>query len=210
MKKGETEAIKQSGNPTGWAHEFIRDSEGNLINFVLHRPDNKFFHQTMVKGTVPLKDGSTFEFWQPMCFEHSGEKPDRVGDIVIVLRKHPTTGRFMVKCEDDVVYVTEEETKIIKRGTRSSVDNIEQAVQRRVTLTGDLYLNSRRIGGLPVKSHVVYATWSPHEAEAMIDIYEFVQSPDGPGLSALMKSFQSLDSELARDILEQVITPPVA
>jgi hypothetical protein len=164
----------------------------------------------MVEASVTGKDGVVIPFWQPMLMEHPNAKQDRIGDVVIVLRKHPTTGRFMVLCEDDVVYVTETETKMARRATRSSVDNPEQAIERRVIYAGDLYLNSRRTGGLPVKAHVIYATWSAHEAESMDDIYDFVKTPDGPGLATLMKSLQALDPTLAREIFEQVITPLAA
>lgn len=206
----ESMKIVQSGKSTGWEIEIAEDGDGNASNFNLFRPDGKFFHQTMVKSSVRLKDGTVTEFWQPMCMEHPGEKLDRVGDIVIVLRLHPITGRFMVKCEEEVVFVTEDETSTCIRATRSSVDNVEQSIRKRVTPTGNLYLNSRRAGGQPVKSHVGISNWTPQEANSMVDIYEYVQSPDGPGLAALMKSFQVLPIELAREVLGQVITPPTA
>lgn len=192
---------------TGWAIQADGIEDGTISNFVLMRPDGKFFHLTMVKASVTMKDGSTAQFWQPMLLEHSADKIDRVGDVVVVIRRHPQTKRFMVQVEDDIVYLSEEETFLTKRVKRSSADNVEQAIQSRVTFAGDIYLNSRRIGGLPVKTHGIIAPWSPQLAAEMMDIYEFVQGPDAPGVAALMKYLQTLgrdDPAMARAIFEQV------
>lgn len=172
-------------------------------NYRLERESGKHFHSTLVQGFVPV---SNVEFWQPMSIEHDTGH-DKVGDVVIVFRKDPHSKRWMVQVETEDVYITETETFKAWRANRSSVDNIEQSVRRTVNHSGWMYTNTRRQGGKQVKTHFVIAGWSPQLAEQMMDVYDFAETLDGPGLASWAKAIHVMPDNPAKEIFRHWRTP---
>lgn len=195
-------------NGTDWVLEVAGVQGKAAENFVLKRKNGKNFHVTMVEDSIFDKEKGLIKFRQPMLFEHSQGK-DRAGDILITLRQGPS-GRYFVHAEEDNVFVDEANPSIIEkifRAMRSSIDNPNKAVKRTVRTTGEGYLNTRRIGGKTVKTHYFLAAWSPQFAGEMMDIYDYVQSLDIPGLAALMKALQDMPDQLAKLLFEQIRMP---
>jgi hypothetical protein len=172
----------------------------SVENFILRRKNNKTFHATMVKAQV-----GDFKFRQPMIIEHGNEQ--KVGDVVIILRKNPQNHRWMIQFDEEDVYVSEEEIEKIIRAQRSSLDNIKQSVNRKVVKTGDGYSNPRRIGGKRIFQHYVSVGWGPQVDNEMIDIFDYVDSPDSLGQATLLKSLKHMPHEMAREILSQIRKP---
>lgn len=185
----------------------LGSEDQSITNFRLARANGKHFHVTMVEDTAILADGSTLRFRAPLIFEHDQGK-DKVGDVVIIFRQHPHTGRFMVQVEEENVFEDETTVKKIWRAERSSVDNIAQAVKKTVVHTGWTYSNPRRIGGKPIKDHYVIANWAPQLAEKMMDVFDFVQNLDAQGLASFLKALQNMPDHPARMIFNQMRTPP--
>lgn len=184
--------------------------EGEEVeNFVIKRANGQHFHLTMVNDSITLPDGKDLLFRQPMIFEHDNGRP-KVGDIVVQLRKHPTTHRFCVETDSENAISDDGETvnKAI-RLVRSSLDNIRQTVKKQVETVGTIFTNLRRIGGKPIECHMTIDGWSPQKRDSMMDVQEFVQtSPDALGLATLMKTLASpaLSDNDARMLLEQIRT----
>lgn len=181
--------------------EDLQDEE-TVGNIVVKREDGRYFHATMIEDDVELPDGKNLHFAQLMIFEYG------TGNVVLVLRKHPHTGRYMVQVEDENVFETEHTIKKIWRVKRSSPDNIAQAVKKTVNQSGWIYTNPRRIGSSPLKTHYVLAGWSPQLANEMVDIYDFVQSNDSIGLATLMKALPHMPERDAFEIFNQMRSAP--
>lgn len=179
-----------------------------ILNVVIRRAGNQHFHATMVTDNFTKPDGVVATFRQLLIFEHD-QGHDKVGDVVIQFRQNPATGRFMVQVEEENVFETETTIKKIWRATRSSVDNIAQAVKKTVAHTGWIYSNPRRIGGKPIKTHYVIANWSPQLAEKMKDVYDYVQTFDSMGLATFVKALQSMPDRPARAIFNQMRSPAI-
>jgi hypothetical protein len=177
--------------------------EVDAENYLLARESGKHFHSTLVKGTDPA---SAAEFWQPMTIEHDADR-EKVGDIVIIFRKHPTTKRWMVLVEPDIAYVTEIQTVTTWRVPRSSVDNVTQSVKKPVSHSGWEYTNTRRLGGKQVKTHYVIAEWSAQQANKMMDVYDFAETLDGPGLASWAKAIHNMPNRPAIEIFRHWRTP---
>lgn len=186
----------------------LHDVEGDRVGDVtIQRAGGQNFHASMVTDTVTRPDGSeSLPFRQLMFFEHDNGQ-DKVGDVVIQIRKHPRTGRYMIQVEQENAFENTKSKTKAWRATRSSLDNIVQAVKRSVTHVGWLYTNPRRIGGKPIKSHYVLVGWSPQLANSMMDVYDYVQTPDAMGLATLLKAFQVMGDDLAMEILAQILHP---
>ncbi len=188
-----------------WLLELINPIEkkkGEIVveNFILQRMNGKTFHSTMVEAQI-----GDAKFRQPMIFEHGND--EKVGDVVIILRKNPKNHRWMVQCDQEDAYITEEKIQKVTRAQRSSLDNIQQAITRKVIKVGDGYANLRRIGGKRIFQHCVPINWEPQIADQMIDIFDFVQCPDSLGQAVLLKALQHLPHEMAYEILGQIRTP---
>lgn len=177
-------------------------------NYLLGRENGKHFHNTLVNDSVTLPDGKVLEFRAPMTIEHD-QGQDKVGDVVIVFRQHPHTGRFMVQVEQENAFVDETTIEKIWRAERSSVDNIAQAVKKTVVHGGWMYSNARRQGGKRIKTHYVIANWAPQLAEKMMDVYDYTESLDSPGLSSFTKALKHMPDRPARAIFNQMRTPPL-
>jgi hypothetical protein len=175
-------------------------------NFVLSRQGGQNFHITLVEGQAKKPDGSVSTFRQPMIIEHD-QGTEKVGDVVIVFREHPKTGRWMIQTDKEDVYENETTTKKIWRANRSSVDNVIQAVRKTVAHTGWIYANARRIGGKPIKTHYVIANWAPQLSEEMMDVYDYVQSLDSMGLASFLKALQIMPDRPARAIFNDMRNP---
>ncbi len=187
----------------------LQNLEGQTAeNVVVQRAKGQNFHATMVNDSVVLPDNKVVSFRQLLFFEHD-QGHDKAGDVVIQFRQDPHTKRYKVQVEQENVFETETIVKKIWRAIRSSVDNIAQAVKKTVVHSGWIYTNPRRIGGKPVKTHYVIAGWSPQLAENMMDVYDYVQSFDGPGLATFVKALQHLPDRPARAIFNQMRTPPL-
>lgn len=172
-------------------------------NFELARENGKHFHTTLVEGHAP---GTGSEFWQPMSFEHDVDR-EKVGDVVIIFRKHPVTKRWMVESETDSAYVTATEILSTWRVPRSSNDNVAQAVKKTVNHSGWMYTNTRRQGGKQVKTHFVIANWAPQLTDQMMDVYDFAESLDGPGLASWAKAVHVMPDKPAHEIFRHWRTP---
>lgn len=193
-----------------WQIELVNPrKEGDDVvadNFILKRANGAHFHQTLVEGTALGKDMKPFSFYQPIIFEHgTGQK---VGDVVLVFRKAPT-GRWMLQVEQEDVY--ESESKIVKiyRSARSSLDNVIQAVKKSVSPVGMGYANPRRIGGMMYAQHYVESGWSPQLADRMMDVFDYIQTPDSIGQAVFLKALQHMPDRMAREIFNQIRKPAV-
>ena len=175
-------------------------------NFVLARANGAHFHSSLVEGHAKGKEGQDIEFWGPISIEHgNGQK---VGDVVLVFRKSPT-GRWILQVEQEDAY--ESETKIVKvfRTVRSSLDNVIQAVKKSVVQVGMGYANPRRLGGNMIAQHYVESGWSPQLAERMMDVFDYIQTPDSLGQAVFLKALQHMPDRMAREIFNQIRKPPV-
>lgn len=177
--------------------------ESPLPNFRLARAGGQHFHIVMVEDEFVGPDGSTGTFRQPLIIEHDQGK-DKIGDVVIQLRKHPVTGRWMIQVEQETVFEDETTRSKTWRTARSSVDNPEQSVKKTVEHSGWLYSNPRRIGGKPIKTHFITAGWSPQLADSMMDVSEYVDCMDSMGLATFLKALKRLSSEEALEIFMQI------
>lgn len=185
----------------------LQGVDGDTIeNLIIHRLGNQNFHGTMAEDSVMI-NGEEKRFRCFMLFEHDQGK-DKVGDVVIQLRRDPVTGRYKVQVEKENALVDETTTNKIWRAMRSSVDNIVQAVKKTVIHTGWIYTNARRQGGKMVKTHYVDANWAPQLADQMMDVFDYVQTHDSPGHSAFLKALQVMPDRLAKIIFNQMRTPP--
>jgi len=180
----------------------IEKENGEIVveNFVLHRKNDKTFHATMVEAKI-----GDIKFRQPIIIEHGNN--NKVGDIVIIFRKNPHNHRWMVQCDQEDVYVTEEKIEKIVRAQRSSLDNVKQAVNRKVIMVGEGYSNPRRIGGEKIFQHYVTVGWGPQIADQMIDVFDYVDSLDFQGQSVFLKTLKHMPHEMAYEILDQIRKP---
>jgi hypothetical protein len=176
-------------------------------NVVVQRAKGQNFHATMIHDSV-IVGGEVRNFRQLLLIEHD-QGNDKVGDVVVQFRLNPKTNRYNVQVEEENVFETETNIKKIWRAIRSSVDNIAQAVKKTVAHSGWIYANARRIGGKPIKTHYVIVGWSPQLADQMMDVYDYVQSLDSPGLAAFLKALQIMPAQPARAIFNQMRTPAV-
>lgn len=180
---------------------------GELIaeNFVLARVSGKHFHSTLVEGEALNAQGQAFRFWKPMSFEHDLGR-NKVGDVVLIFRKAPY-GRWLVEIEQEDAYLNETTIQKVYRATRSSLDNVIQAVKRTVVEAGRGYANPARLGGNMIAQHYVHAPWSPQKADSMMDVFNYVQSPDSLGQAVMLKALQHMPREMADEIYSQIRAP---
>ena len=184
----------------------LQGIEGDTVeNIVVDRASEKNFHATMVEDEVVV-DGKTVKFRQLMLIEHSHGK-EKVGDVVVQFRMNPKTKRYNVQVEKENIFGEDQTTEKIWRADRSSVDNVMQAVKKTVAHSGWIYSNARRIGGKPIKTHYVLAGWSPQLANLGMDVFDYVQSLDSPGLAAFLKALQHMPERPAHNIFKQMRSP---
>jgi hypothetical protein len=175
-------------------------------NFVLARANGLHFHSTLVEGHAKSKEQQDIEFWGPVSIEHgNGQK---VGDVVLVFRRGPL-GRWMVQVEEEDAYETETLIKKVIRAARSSLDNVIQAVKKTVVQVGMGYANPRRLGGNMIAQHYVESGWSPQLADKMMDVFDYIQTPDSLGQAVFLKALQHMPDKMAREIFNQIRKPQV-
>ncbi|MDD3284940.1 MAG: hypothetical protein PHZ07_05090 [Patescibacteria group bacterium] len=194
-------------SPWGVDLTIVDEIDGTIENIDLNNPEGKFFHATFVEAEA---GGRKFRQW--MLFENGIPGKDKCGEINITFRKNLQNGRYCVEVEDDVVYLSPTETRLIARAKRSSVDSPDTAVKRPAISVGFIYLNTRRIGGPPVEVFFNEKNWSPQlfEQGKLIDVFEYVQqSYDGPGKTAFMMSLQRMDDDMYQQISMQIRKPPL-
>lgn len=183
------------------------DKENGIIsNLNVNNPGGKIGFGTFVDGKTP--DGTTFRQW--MWFENGIPAKNKCGEINLTLRQNPLTNRYCIEVEEDIVYLSPTETKIISRTKRSSVDSPDPAVKRPAVSVGYVYLNTRRIGGPPVEVFYNEKNWSSQlfKEGKLIDVFEYVQqSYDGPGKTAFMMALQHMDFEMYEQIAIQIRKP---
>ncbi len=176
-------------------------------NYLIKRADDKFFFSTLQKCIT----GDTI-FYQPLFFEqNSPDNPDKIGDVIILLRKNPHTHRWMIQIDQEDLFETEFITRRVWRTLRSFLDNIIQSVGNRVVNhIGWIYSNPRRIGGKPIAVHYVTAGWAPQEEviNKMMDVFQYVQTTDAIGLAVFLKSLTHMSDKTAKEILGQLRNPP--
>lgn len=184
------------------------ENEGELVadNFVLARENGKHFHSTLVEGEAPDGKGGTFRFWKPMSFEHDSGR-NKVGDVVLIFRKSSEHGRWMVEVEQEDAYIDETTIQKIWRTIRSSLDNVIQAIKRTVVEVGRGYANPARLGGNMIAQHYVHAPWSPQKADSMMDVFNYLQTPDSLGQAVFLKALQHMPKEMADEIYSQMRMP---
>lgn len=187
-----------------WMLQVFPSTEaGKISNFLVYQKDGKFFEITMVEVKVGEKS-----FFKPMIIEKGDISKGKIGDVVIILRQNPKSKRWMVQTEFEEMFVSKTESKKIPRAKRSSIDNPEQAVDRKVSFVGFGNSNPARIGApAPIALHFVILGWSPQLSEQMTDIYYFIQSSeDLMGQATLLKALQNMPKKIAREIFEQIVT----
>ncbi|HWS48521.1 MAG TPA: hypothetical protein VN174_00540 [Candidatus Methanoperedens sp.] len=189
----------------------VREEEGGIFadNFLLARKNGQHFFAKLVKVLGIKADGSEFPYWLPRIFDiGNGYK---CGDVVIQFRKHPQSKRWMVDVESEYGSKSPDLLEKVIRISRSSLDNIKQAVKKTVKETGQDWLNSQRIGGDKVSMHCVDAGWSPQlfAQGKVMDVFDFVaNSHDGPGKIALVEALQHLPTPIAKQVAMCIIVPP--
>ncbi len=71
------------------------------------------------------------------------------------------------------------------------------------------YSNSRRLGGNMIAQHYVESGWSPQLADRMLDVFDYVDSPDCPGQSTFLKALKHMPNTMAQEIFNQIRYPAV-
>jgi hypothetical protein len=176
-------------------------------NFVLARANGKHFHQTLVTDDAMNASGELFTFSQPMIFKHDLEK-GKVGDIVLIFRKHPHTDRWMVQVDQENAFITDTNVRKVWRAVRSSLDNVLQAIKNRpVIQVGMGYSNTRRIGGNMIAQHYVRAGWSPQMENSMMDVFDYADSPDSMGQAVFLKALKHMPERMANEVFQQIRQP---
>lgn len=217
IKSGQTIVVNFRTDPANdWfltipVVEIADNDELVADNFLLMRRSQKNFFVKLIKMLNIGADGSESPYWLPRIFEFGNGY--KCGDVVIQFRKNPHTKRWCVDVEKEYASRTPDILEKVTRITRSSLDNVKQAVKKTVKETGLNWLNTQRIGGDKVATHCVDAGWSPQKANAeqVMDVFEFVaNSPDSPGKVALLEALQHMPTPIAKQIAMNIIVPPTA
>jgi hypothetical protein len=179
--------------------------DGHLIadNQVTGRKEGDLYHSTIVWKTKPNGD----RFRSLMIQEHHGGR-DKIGDSFVEVRLHPN-GRYMVHVQLEQVFVNEDTWEWRPRAVRSSVDNPDQALTRRVVdFPNGIWSNPARIMGLRIAQHFANPGWgSTLEAKDYMDIADYGDSTDAMGHSTLLKALQKYDAEVADEMYKQLRDP---
>lgn len=204
----EGEGIQFSGCTWGTRFQGLHLDEGHLVaeNHITAMADGKFYRSTLVTKTK-LTDGSTFR--SLMLIENSGGR-DKIGDVVVEVRLDPSDGRYKVYVQLEQVFSDEGHFIWLPRAARSSVDNPDQALHRRVIdLTGDgIRSNPARIAGVKIAQHFSNPGWGANlPAEEFMDVYDYVHTTDAMGQSTLLKGLQAYDAEIANEVFAQIRDP---
>lgn len=184
----------------------LEDSHIVADNFVTAMADGTFYRSTLIEKTR-LSDQSKFR--SMMTIENSGGR-DKIGDVMIEIRLDPGDGRYKVHFQMEQVFSDEIHFELLPRAVRSSVDNPEQALHRRVIDFTDngIRSNPARIAGLKIAQHFSNPGWGPNlPTEEFMDVYDYVHSTDAMGHSTLLKGLQAYDAEVANEVFAQIRDP---
>lgn len=207
LKKLETEGVQYEGCTWGTKIQGVSLEDGNLVarNQVTAMADGKFYRATLV--TKEKSDGTTFR--SLMLIENSGGR-DKIGDVVVEVRLDPGDGRYKVRFQLEQVFTDETHFEYLPRAVRSSVDNDQQALSRRVIDFPDngIRSNPARIGGLKIAQHFSNPGWGANLDPAdFMDVFDYVHCTDAMGQSTLLKGLQAYDAEVAYEIFAHVRNP---
>ena len=208
FKKLESEGVQYSGCTWETKLQGLRLEDGYLVaeNIVTAMADGKFYRSTLIEKTK-LSDNSKFR--SLVLVENSGGR-DKIGDVVIEVRLDPTDGRYKVHVQFEQVFSDETHFELLPRATRSSIDNEEQALRRRVIDFADqgIRSNPARIAGLKIAQHFSNPGWGPNLPDGeYMDVFDYVHTTDAMGHSTLLKGIQAYDSEVVDEIVDQIRDP---
>lgn len=207
FKKLEEEGIQYSGCTWGTKLQGLTLQDGNLVaeNHTTAMADGKFYRSTLIEKTKA--DGSTFR--SLMLIENSGGR-EKIGDVMVEIRLDPSDGRYKIHTQLEQVFSDETHFELLPRAVRSSIDNEEQALHRRVIDFADngIRSNPARIAGLKIAQHFSNPGWGPNlSAEEYMDVFDYVHSTDTMGQSTLLKGIQAYDAEVVDEIVDQIRDP---
>ena len=208
LKHLESEGVQYTGCTWSTKFQGIRLEDGHLVaeNHVTAMADGKFYRSTLIEKTK-LSDGSNFR--SLMLIENSAGR-DKIGDVVIEVRLDPTDGRYKVHIQYEQVFSDEAHFELLPRAVRSSVDNEEQALRRRVIDFADngIRSNPARIAGQKIAQHFSNPGWGPNlPSEEYMDVFDYVHTTDAMGHSTLLKGIQAYDAEVSNEIVSQIRDP---
>lgn len=204
----ESEGVQYSGCTWGTKIKGIRLENGHIVaeNQTTAMADGKFYRATLIEKTK-LSDDSKFR--SLVLIENSGGR-DKIGDVVIEIRLDPTDGRYKVHIQYEQVFSDETHFELLPRAVRSSIDNDEQALRRRVIDFADkgIRSNPARIAGQKIAQHFSNPGWGPNlQPEEYMDVFDYVHTTDAMGQSTLLKGIQAYDSEVSMEIFNQIRDP---
>lgn len=201
----ETDGIHYSGCSWMTKIQEINLVDGRLEakNHLTGREEGDLYHSTLVMKTK--SNGETF--LSLMLQEHHGGR-DKIGDSFVEVRLHPS-GRYMIHIQLEQVFTNETTWEWKPRAVRSSVDNPEQALSRRVVdFLGGIWSNPARIMGLRIAQHFAKLGWGANlDVKEFMDIADYVDSTDAMGHSTLLKAMQKYDAEVANEMHFQMRDP---
>lgn len=204
----EVEGIQFSGCTWETKFQDLTLQNGHLVaeNIVTAMADGKFFRSTLIEKTK-LSDNTKFR--SLMLIENSGGR-DKIGDVMVEIRLDPSDGRYKVHVQMEQVFSDENTYVLLPRAVRSSVDNDQQALNRRVIDFADdgIRSNPARIAGLKIAQHFSNPAWGPNlDPNNFMDVYDYVHSTDAMGHSTLLKGLQAYDYEVASETFAQIRDP---
>ncbi|KKR54833.1 MAG: hypothetical protein UT93_C0031G0005 [Candidatus Woesebacteria bacterium GW2011_GWF1_40_24] len=188
-------------------HQISGLEDGHLVaeNHVTVMAEGKFYRSTLIEKTK-LSDGSKFR--SLMLIENSAGR-DKIGDVFVEVRLDPQDGRYKVRIQMEQVFSDENEYELKPRAVRSSVDNSEQALSRRVVdFPGGIRSNPARISGLRIAQHFAHPGWGVNlDQGEFMDIFDYSDSTDAMGHSTLLKALKYYDAEVADEMYKQMRDP---
>lgn len=204
----ESEGVQYARTNWGTKIQDIRLEDGHLIaeNFVTSMPEKKFYYQTLIEK-IKLADNTTFR--SAMTFENSGGR-DKIGDVMVEVRLDPNDGRYKVHVQLEQVFTDETHFELRPRAVRSSVDNDQQALNRRVVDFADdgIWSNPARIGGFKIAQHFSNPGWGANlDIKDFMDVNDYVHATDAMGGDTLLKGLQVYDADVAYEIFAQIRDP---
>lgn len=204
----EDDGIHYTGCTWGTTIQGIRLEDGRLVaeNQITAMPEGKFYRSTLIEK-IKLSDNTTFR--SLMLFENSGGR-DKIGDVMVEVRLDLGDGRYKVHVQLEQVFSDETHYELLPRAVRSSVDNDQQALNRRVIDFADngIRSNPARIGGLKISQHFSNPGWGPNlDSRDFMDVFDYVHSTDAMGHSTLLKGIQAYDADVVHEIVAQIRDP---
>lgn len=204
----QSEGVQYAGCTWGTKVQGMRLEDGHLVaeNQVTAMADGKFYRATLIEK-IKLADKTTFR--SLMLIENSGGR-DKIGDVMVEVRLDPGDGRYKVHYQLEQVFSDEMHYELLPRAVRSSVDNEQQALNRRVIDFADNggRSNPARIAGLKIAQHFSNPGWGPNlNPDEFMDVSDYVHTTDMMGGDTLLKGLQVYDADVAYEIFAQIRDP---